>query len=78
MGILLLWLRQPTTVAGISALFGTLLGVFTHQIGWGQALPLLAGAATSIILPDNSGAKAAAESVARGLLAPTTGKGAAS
>ncbi len=64
MSRLLAWLRQPTSVAGLSALCGTFLALLTHELTWAQATPLIAGALTSIILPDNAGAKANAESLA--------------
>jgi len=58
------WVRQPTTVAGISAALGTLVGLVLQQLSWGQAIPLLAGAVMSILLPDNTAAKAQAETLA--------------
>jgi uncharacterized membrane protein YfcA len=65
MQTMLAWLRQPTSVAGISALFGTLLALANQQLDWAQALPLIAGALISIALPDNAGAKADVASLAR-------------
>jgi hypothetical protein len=64
-----LWIQQPTSVAGFAAAFGTLSAVFSHQISWAQAGPLLAGAIMSIALPDNAGAKASAEAMAGGIVA---------
>ncbi len=61
------WVRQPTTVAGISAALGTLVGLALQQLSWGQAIPLLAGAVMSIVLPDNTAAKAQAEALASSL-----------
>jgi len=58
------WIRQPTTVAGISAMAGTIVAMFLQQIGWAQALPLLVGSAMSIILPDNTVAKSQVQSLA--------------
>jgi hypothetical protein len=58
------WLRQPSSVAGISALLGTLTALVSHQLGWVQALPLFAGALTAIALPDNAVAKTDAVSLA--------------
>jgi phospholipid N-methyltransferase len=58
------WMRQPTTVAGFSALLATLCALMLHQVQWTQAVPLLVGAATSMLLPDNAGAKQQAESLA--------------
>ena len=69
MQTMLAWLRQPTSVAGISALFGTMLALVTHQIGWAEAMPLIAGGLASIALPDNAGAKADATSLARAIAA---------
>jgi hypothetical protein len=58
------WARQPTTVAGFSAMLGTLCALILHQVQWMQAVPLLVGAATSMLLPDNAGAKQEAEALA--------------
>ncbi len=58
------WVRQPTTVAGISAGLGTVVGLVLQQLSWGQAIPLLAGAVVSILLPDNTAAKTEAETLA--------------
>ena len=55
------WIQQPTTVAGISAMLGTLVAALMHQVTWMQAIPLLAGAAVSAILPGNRSAKQQAE-----------------
>jgi hypothetical protein len=51
------WFRQPTTVAGFSALSGTLLAVLLKQVGLAEALPLLVGSIVSMALPDNTSAK---------------------
>ena len=61
MEFLLAWLRQPSSVAGISALIGTLSGVIAGQMSWGQAIPLLSGAIVAILVPDNSAARADAQ-----------------
>jgi hypothetical protein len=58
------WARQPTTVAGFSAMLGTLCALVLHQMQWTQAVPLLVGAVTSMLLPDNAGAKDDAEALA--------------
>jgi hypothetical protein len=63
------WARQPTTVAGISALIGTISGVFLQQITWQQAVPLVAGSLVSIVLPDNSGAAKQVEALASTVVA---------
>ena len=62
------WVRQPTTVAGLSAALGTIVALLLRQINWLQAAPLLAGAAMSIILPDNTSAKQRAEELATSLV----------
>jgi hypothetical protein len=64
---ILLWLQQPTSVAGISAIAGTISAVSLHQLTLAGAVPLIAAALVSIVLPDNTGAKAAAESLTRDL-----------
>jgi len=64
MRLIIAWVQQPTTVAGLSAAIGTLAALATRQITWPQALPLLAGAVVSILVPDNSVAKADAEALA--------------
>ena len=56
-----LWIQQPTTVAGLSTVFGTAVGLALQQMDWRQAVPLLVGAAVSIVLPDNTGAKQQAD-----------------
>ena len=63
------WVRQPTSVAGLSALFGTFSALILHQISWVQAAPLLVGALVSIALPDNTVAKADAEGLTENLIA---------
>jgi len=59
------FLRQPSTVAGLAALCGTLDAVFSGQMSWPAALPFLVGAAVSILLPDNSAAKRDTEALVR-------------
>jgi hypothetical protein len=46
--------QQPSTVTGISAVFAAIVGLLTHQLSWAQAMPILLGAALSIILPDST------------------------
>ena len=67
MKAVLAWLRQPTSVAGISMLFGTFSALVTQQVSWAQAMPLIVGGLASIALPDNAGAKASAELLARAI-----------
>ncbi len=59
------WFRQPTTVAGFSALSGTLIALLLKQVGPAEALPLLVGAITSMLIPDNSAAKQDATDLAK-------------
>jgi hypothetical protein len=66
---LIAWAQQPTSVAGLATLFGTFSALMTHQLSWAQALPLLAGAFTSIALPDNTQAKRDAEALAQDVAA---------
>ncbi len=61
MNAVLAWTRQPTTVAGLSTLCGTLAALLTAQVGWQSALPLLVASLVGIVLPDNAGAKMAIE-----------------
>jgi hypothetical protein len=67
------WVRQPTTVAGISALFGTIVALALQQMGWAEAVPLLTGAAISMILPDNTAAKQQAVTVAAEIVNQVSG-----
>ncbi len=71
------WIQQPTTVAGVSAIFGTFVALLIHQVTWAQAIPLFAGAAASAILPDNSGAKQQAQLLAGTMVATFTKEAAA-
>jgi hypothetical protein len=57
-------MQQPTTVAGLSAAVGSVCALATRQITWPQAVPLLAGAIVSMLVPDNTVAKADAEALA--------------
>jgi hypothetical protein len=54
MNALKAWLQQPTSVAGLATIFGTLSGFLTRQLSAGQAVPLIAAAMVSILIPDNS------------------------
>ena len=58
------WARQPTTVAGFSAGIAGLTAVVLQQLTWAQVVPVLAGAAMSIILPDNTVAQQQARELA--------------
>jgi hypothetical protein len=74
MGKLSAWLRQPTTVAGISALLGTVVAVLLGQMSVAAAVPLVTGAAVSMVLPDNSAARQQAATVAQEIVAQITDK----
>ena len=67
METVLAWLRQPTSVAGISTLLGTLSALVTQQVTWAQAMPLIVGGLASIALPDNASARAYAALLARAI-----------
>jgi hypothetical protein len=69
MNIVNAWMRQPTSVAGISGVIGTLFAIVLHQVSWAQAIPLLTGSLISILLPDNAAAKASAEGLSQDLVA---------
>ena len=58
------FVRQPSTVLGLSALIGTLTAVLTAQLTWQSAVPAIAGALAAIALPDNNGAQAAIKNAA--------------
>ena len=68
LGSIRIWLRQPTTVAGISASIGTAVALLLGQVTFVQAVPLFVGAAISAILPDNTGAKEEAQVIATSLI----------
>lgn len=58
------WATQPTTVAGISALLGTLSGWASGAITMHTAIPLVVTGVVAIIIPDNTGLKDAAGTLA--------------
>jgi hypothetical protein len=66
---LLAYLRQPTSIAGISAIVGTLMGLLSGNMTWESAAPLLVGAMVAIILPDNTSAKVAAATLVKDAIA---------
>jgi hypothetical protein len=68
-----MWLRQPTSVAGLSAVFGTVTALLLKQMTLVEAAPLLAGAAMSILLPDNSLVKQQAETFTKEVVAQIAG-----
>lgn len=53
------FVRQPSTVLGLSALIGTFTAFLTGQLTWQGAVPAIAGALAAVLLPDNSSAQAA-------------------
>ena len=63
------WLRQPTTVAGISALIATISALLMEQITWPQAIPILVGSTVSMLLPDNTNARQQAQQLAGEIVA---------
>ena len=70
------WAMQPTTVAGISASIATISALLLKQLTWVQAVPLLTGAVTSMILPDNAVARKQAEQIATEMVTKiNTGRG---
>lgn len=58
------FLRQPTTVLGLSALAGTASALLTGAMTWQGAIPAVAGAIAAIALPDNTGAQTAVRGAA--------------
>lgn len=65
------FLRQPTTIAGLATVCGALEAALTGHLTWSASAPLFVGAGVSILLPDNSAAKADAEAVTRAVVALT-------
>lgn len=45
------WLRQTTTIIGISALLGVLVSVLLGEMTWAVALPLAVSAVVSMAMP---------------------------
>lgn len=68
MNWLFMWIKQPTSVVGISTLLGTVSALLSHQLSLGQAVPLIAGAVASIVLPDNADAKGDAQALASSIV----------
>ncbi len=65
---ILRWLRQPTTIGGIATACAAISAVLIHQATWVQATPIYVGCAVSILLPDNSAARADARAFTAALL----------
>jgi len=68
MNSILSWFKQPTTVAGFSALVGTAMGFFTGSVTLPAAISVAVGSLVAMILPDNSGAAAASKAAASDLV----------
>jgi hypothetical protein len=68
---LIAWIRQPTTITGLSALAGTAMGVATGSVKWPVALPLSVGSLVAMVLPDNSAAVQASRAATTDLLTLT-------
>lgn len=66
---LLALFRQPSSIGGFGALFGTLTALASGQLRPAQAIPLAAGALVSILLPDNTAAKRETEATLADLIA---------
>lgn len=45
------FIRQPTTILGIAGLVGTGVSLATHELTWAAAVPLMAGSAVAIAVP---------------------------
>lgn len=63
------WLRQPTTIGGLSGLVAAISALVTGQLTGAQALPIIAGALVSMALPDNTAARQTAEAIVKSLAA---------
>lgn len=48
------FLRQPTTIAGLSGLTATLGSIGTGHLTWTQAAPYLVASLVAIVLRDNT------------------------
>jgi hypothetical protein len=62
------WFKQPTTVAGFSALVGTAMGFATGSVTMPAAISVAVGSLVAMILPDNSGAAQASKAAANDLV----------
>lgn len=71
---ILTWMRQPTSVAGLAAFIAALVALMSGQIDWRQAVPLLAGALTSIAVPDNTAGRPPATTVFKNVTTQTSDK----
>ena len=48
------WMRQTSTIAGVSTIVGALAGIYGGQLTWSSATPLFLGAVSAIMLPGNT------------------------
>lgn len=58
------WLRQTSTILGISTLLGLLVSVLTGELTWAAALPIAVGAVVSMALPGQTAASTVAGQIA--------------
>lgn len=63
------WLKQPTTVAGIATLAGTLAGAINGSVSLPMAITLVTGGFVAMVMPDNTQAKMQAQTTAQDLIA---------
>ena len=60
---------SESTILGIAAIVCSVAGVLSHQATWPQAMPLIAGGVSAILLPGNAAAKVAGQATARDVIA---------
>ena len=58
------WLRQTSTITGISTCIGLIVAIFTGEMTWPMALPVAAGALAAMLLPGHPEAQAMVTRVA--------------
>ena len=63
------WLRQPTSIAGLAGLAGTLTAVAAGDLSWLAAAPLLVGGVVALVIPESPKARADSEHLAVDALA---------
>jgi hypothetical protein len=68
MNTLLSWFKQPTTVAGFSALVGTAMGFATGSMTLPTALSVAVGSLVAMALPDNTAAVQASKTATSDLV----------
>jgi hypothetical protein len=69
--------RQPTTIAGLSALAGVATGLFTGELSPAAAVPAVAFGLVMIAVPENKAAQADAKALAADAVAVVAAKGSA-